>query len=474
MRRKGVLIAASLTASIVGAFVGMDLSQASRASACEPDQSRALTSGTVVGQGIGIPAVVGGRSLVVVGRNGVRDAFDPQGAGAGVLRDVTSRPGSGTAYVLDRRGADVVVIVNGREQIRLTQPTEATDPSWSSDGRLVWSLGSRLRVWSPDTSSTLDIAAPPAAIGVFSPVFATDDAIVSVVAEPEPGFTRTENEGLDNLWRYELRTRRWSRVTAFHATGEHWVAIRTPVVRDDGSLEFVLVRGLATATRMPAFELWRVPAGGVPSQVRDLPREMYLAGSLDGRRVWNIYDQASGEWRLYSEASARTLVDLGCGAALVDPRSVPDPDLTPPRLDAVLTSPPSPTPTPTVTPTSTPTVTPTSTPTTTPTSTPTAVPTATVTPTIAPDPADSYIAGILVGDFASPETADTAVQTILATFGETTPVEVVDSTTAPNIVRPGVWAVVMLLPDGLDPLAALADFRSRLPEYQDWSWVVSV
>ena len=49
-----------------------------------------------------------------------------------------------------------------------------------------------------------------------------------------------------------------------------------------------------------------------------------------------------------------------------------------------------------------------------------------------------------------------------------------NSTTAPNIVRPGVLAVVMLLPGDADPLAALADFRSRLPEYQDWSWVVSV
>jgi len=50
----------------------------------------------------------------------------------------------------------------------------------------------------------------------------------------------------------------------------------------------------------------------------------------------------------------------------------------------------------------------------------------------------------------------------------------VNSTTAPNVVRPGVWAVVMLLPDDVEPLAALDDFRSRLPEYRDWSWVVSV
>jgi cell division septation protein DedD len=466
MHRKAVLIASSLIASVVGASVGVDLSQASRAGACEPDQSRALISGSAVAEGSGFSAVVGGRSVVVMGTHGDRTAFVPAAADVGVVRHVTSRPGAGTAFVLDRRGADVVVIETGRGEMRLAQPAEASNPSWSSDGRLVWSLGSRLRLWSSLTSSAFDIAPPAAAIGVFSPVFATDDTVVSVVAEPERGFTRSEGEGLDNLWRYGLRTHRWTRLTAFHASGERWVALRTPIVRDDGVLEFVLVRGVASATTMPAFELWRVSAGGVASQVRRLPREMYLAGRLEGRRIWNIYDRSSGEWRLYSETSAATLVDLGCGAALVDPRSVPDPDLVPPRLDTAPTATPTPTVTPTLTPT--PTVTPTLTP------APTASPTPTATPTVAPDPADGYIAGILVGDFASPEDADTAVQSIRASFGEATSVEVVNSTTAPNIVRPGVWAVVMLLPDGVDPLISLADFRSRLPEYQDWSWVVSV
>jgi hypothetical protein len=79
-----------------------------------------------------------------------------------------------------------------------------------------------------------------------------------------------------------------------------------------------------------------------------------------------------------------------------------------------------------------------------------------------------------VGDFASPEDANTAVADIHTAFGESTPVEVVDSMTAPNIVRPGVWAAVMLLPAGVDPLAALTDFRARLTQYQGWSWVVAV
>ncbi len=469
MRRKAVLIAVTITASLIGAFGGADLSRASRPAACEAEGGRSLTPVAAAGPGDGIPAVVGGRSLVVVGGEGRRETFLPRVAGPAVVRDATLRPGSGIAFVLDRRGPDDVVIETDHDEIRLAQPTEASDPSWSSDGRLVWSLGSRLRLWSPATSSTVDIAPPPGAIGVFSPVFTTDDVIDSVVAEPEPGFSRTEDDGLDNIWRYDLRSRRWSRVTAFHASGEHWVVIRTPIVRDDGSVEFVLVRGLATATRMPAFELWRMPAGGDASKVRDLPREMYLAGTQDGRRIWNLYDQSSGEWRLYAEASATTLVDLGCGAALVDPRSVPDPDMTPAWLDAVPAPTPTPTPTPTVSPIPSPTPTPTPTPT-----PPTPTPTPTAQPTIGPSPADGFIAGILVGDFATPEDANTAVADIRAAFDETTPVEVVDSLTAPNIVRPGVWAAVMLLPSDVDPLAALADFRARLPQYQGWSWVVAV
>ena len=461
MRRKAVLIAATLTATLVGAFAGADLSRASRPVACDAETGRALTPVSAARQGGGIPAVVAGRSLVVVDGEGRRESFLPRVSGPEVVRDAALRPGTGIAFVVDRRGPDEVVIETGRDELRLAQPAEASDPSWSSDGRLVWSLGSRLRLWSPATSSVVDIAPPPGAIDVFSPVFATDDAVVSVVAEPEPGFSRTEDEGLDNLWRYDLRSRRWSRVTAFHASGEHWVAIRTPIVREDGSIEFVAVRGLATATRMPAFELWRIPAGGIVSKVRDLPREMYLAGTQEGRRIWNLYDQASGEWRLYAESSATRLVDLGCGAALVDPRSVPDPDMTPAWLDTA----PTPSPTPTITPTPSPTVSPTPQ---TPTSTPTAQ------PTIAPSPAGGSIAGILVGDFGTPEDANAAVADIHAAFGESAPVEIVDSMTAPNIVRPGVWATVMLLPAGIDPLAALTDFRARLPQYQGWSWVVAV
>ena len=190
--------------------------------------------------------------------------------------------------------------------------------------------------------------------------------------------------------------------------------------------------------------------------IRDLPREMYLAGTLGGRRVWNIYDQTSGEWRLFVQTSDHRLADLGCGAVAVDPRSVNDPDRGPaPDVDD---------------PTSTPIPTPTSA--TGPTPTDTSTPAPTQTPS--PDPVDGHVAGILVGDFGSIEAANDAAATIQEAFDGAATVEIVDSTTAPNVVRPGVWAAVMLLPADVDVLDALQELRSRLPQYQDWSWVVSI
>ena len=122
MRRKAVLIAATLTATLVGAFAGADLSRASRPVACDAETGRALTPVSAARQGGGIPAVVAGRSLVVVDGEGRRESFLPRVAGPEVVRDAALRPGTGIAFVVDRRGPDDVVIETGRDELRLAQP----------------------------------------------------------------------------------------------------------------------------------------------------------------------------------------------------------------------------------------------------------------------------------------------------------------------------------------------------------------
>ncbi len=453
MGHRTSLVSFAVAASVVGALAGVGLGRAAGVAACDDTRS-SFGGSAAVSMGVGLLAVVGADAVVDIAADRRRLVDPVSTEGAEIVRHVAAEPGIGTAYVVDRRGADQVVMVTPARTITLEQPGEATHPSWSTDGRLVWSLGSRLRVWSPH-ADTFDVPTPPGTLGAFSPVFDGDDAIVAIVAEHEPGFLRTEDEGVDNLWRFDLIDRHWERLTAFHARGDRFVAIRTPILRADGTLEFVQIGGRSSLTALPAFALWRISKDGVATQVRPLPREMYLAGTLGGRRVWNIFDQAAGEWRLYAERSPTTLVDLGCGAAMVDPRSVDDPDRTPARPELG--------PVPTLSP---------GTPI--PTQIPTIAPTSTDKPTTPPSPEDGYRSGVLVGDFSTLEAASAAAADIRSAFGEAAVVEVVDSAIAPNIVRPGVWAAVLLVPDGTDALVALSDLRSRLPAYQDWSWVVSV
>ena len=350
MRRKAVLIAATLTASLVGAFAGVDLSRASRPVACEAESGRALTPVAAARHGGGIPAVVGGRSLVVVDGEGRRETFLPRVAGSG--RGSRRRAATGVRHRV-RPGSSGTRRRGHRDRSRRAPARPAgrgvgirpgrRTAGWCGRSARVCGSGrprhrprstSRLLRGRSACSRRCSRRTTPSSRWWPSPSRAS--------REPRTRASTTSGATICGPAAGRASPRSTPR-------GEHWVAIRTPIVRDDGSVEFVLVRGLATATRMPAFELWRMPAGGVASKVRDLPREMYLAGTQDGRRIWNLYDQSSGEWRLYAEASATTLVDLGCGAALVDPRSVPDPDMTPAWLDTVPTPTPAPTPTPTPT-----------------------------------------------------------------------------------------------------------------------------
>jgi hypothetical protein len=52
-------------------------------------------------------------------------------------------------------------------------------------------------------------------------------------------------------------------------------------------------------------------------------------------------------------------------------------------------------------------------------------------------------------------------------------VDVVDASTAPLAIRPGVWGAILRLPGDVDATASLSEFRRRLPAYAANSWVVT-
>ena len=227
-----------------------------------------------------------------------------------MLRHVASRPGIGTAFVLDRRGADDVVIETGRDRSASTQPTEATHPSWSPDGRLVWSLGSRLQA----------LVAGRRVHDRHRAASGRDRRVLAGVrgggrhrgrgrASPSRGSTRHEDEGLDNLWRYELSD---APLVAHHVVPRH----RRSDGRRSGPRSCAttarssscVVRGVASAThgcRRSSSGAYR--RRGVASEVRGLPREMYLAG--EPGRAAHLEHLRPGERRVggsYSESSVTT------------------------------------------------------------------------------------------------------------------------------------------------------------------------
>ena len=206
----------------------------------------------------------------------------------GMVRHVATAPDTGTAYVVDRRGADTVVALTPHGTLTFPQTGEATHPTWSSRGDLAWSVGTGLRVRTADGGGVRRIPTPVPGGRLFSPVFRSPRSVVAVLSSP-PSAAVPEDERLNNLWRYDLPTGRWHRVTGFTAGSDRWTAVRTPIRRGDGSLEFVTITGRGSATHEPRFALWSL-TGGAARELRTLPGERYLAGEMGGDRLWNVPD----------------------------------------------------------------------------------------------------------------------------------------------------------------------------------------
>jgi hypothetical protein len=392
--------------------------------------------GLVSGQGVW--SVAGGRLVsvdagrVVTGAGlasvGARRALATS-IGQGTIKHLAVRRGVGTAFVIDRAGADVVVATTREGVDVLPQVAEASHPVWSASGRLAWSTGSFIVVRDPVTGETDQLSAPIRGASVFAPVFLSDRRIAAVVSAPNDRVP--EGEQLGDLWATKMAGTRWLRLTHFHAAGDRWVTIRTPVAHA-GAIDFVRVSARASSTEAPRFELWRYEHGAA-TRVRRLDGERYLAGRLGGQLVWNRPDPMHGKHLLQVER-AGAFHTIGCGAVLVDPIDVADPDrqgggsYVPFRAD-----PPD--------------------------------------PGAATDVSAEEVA-VIVGDFPTLGEAE-AVATQIQRAYPGSFVEVVDSADAPLAIRPGVFGALLHLPQDADPSAAITTFRATLPAYTSNSWIVT-
>jgi hypothetical protein len=350
--------------------------------------------------------------------------------GQGPIKHTAFRPGVGTAYVIDRAGADIVIAMTREGRDVLPQTAEASNPTWSTSGRLAWSTGSAILVRDPVSGKIDELPAPVRGAIVFAPVFLSDRQIAAVVSPPNDDPV-PEGEQLNDLWVTDVAGTRWRRLTHFRAEGDDWVAVRTPIARA-GGIDFVRVSARGSSTAAPVFELWRY-AHGAASRVRRLAGERYLAGRLRGQLVWNRPDPSNDRFVLQVE-QAGGMRTIGCGAVLVDPIDVPDPDrrsggsyvpLREERPDLGMAS-----------------------------------------------DAGAEEISVIVGDFQTVAEAEAVVREIRRGYPGSL-VEVVENEDAPLAIRPGVFGALLHLPREADPSAAIAAFRAALPGYTSNSWVVT-
>jgi hypothetical protein len=397
----------------------------------DPAARPVVLPASAASSGGGIWVAVGG-DLTRLGPGGDLAVADARAAVGTSVRHIANVPGVGTAFIEDGAGTDTVVLETEAGSVRIPQRAEAVNPSLSARGDLAWSVGTQIRIRRARSGAIRRLPVPVQGGLAFSPVFVPDGDLVVAVAHPA---TRAvpEDERLDDLWRVTPRGR-WRRLTSFVADDDRWAAVRTPVPAPGGGVDFVLVRGRGSATREPRFALMHLEAGRL-TRLRLLDREMYLAGFDGHARLWNVPDLPAARVDLVRESHGGELTTIGCGAVLMDPIDVVDPDRAagaggpaPPRA-------PSP---------------------------PQTAPPATATGEI----------GILVGDFVTPEAAETVAAEVRATVSGGERARLVDATTSPHAVRPGAYGVLLPLAPEADPQAALAAFRASLPAYASSSWVV--
>jgi hypothetical protein len=355
--------------------------------------------------------------------------LDPCGevvVGTGMLRHLATGE-EATAIVNDLAGADQLLTIDPSGISVIDTHGEVTHPTWSDEGELAWAEDLEvIRVSSADRSSITTIVPPEHALGAFSPYF-TEDAIVAVLQEPSPATTH-EDDGLDNLWRYDLDKQSWSKLTDFNSTRDRWSVIRTPVVGPDGSVLFVRITADPSQTREPRFELWRAVDDGA-TKVRALPGEMYLAGVRGDRLLWNAVSRSCSGWAVFAEGPDG-LTEVGCGHVTTDPFEVdPDAAMDDDHDDGHHGD-----------------------------------------ETGAADSSEAIGLTVLVGDFRSPAAAR-SVRDVL-------PVEmrghVVGHSQARDLVRPGAWAVLSPVPQGTDPELSLERVRATLRGCRCGAWLAPV
>lgn len=193
--------------------------------------------------------------------------------------------------------------------------------STSDDGVLIAvATGEGVVVFTTHGVEMSRIAAPLPGSIVLGLAWSGESDIVAVVDAPAAGVS-TEFAGNQNLFVLNLDSGSWRQVTSFATDAGTWTAVMTPVVAG-GVVWFVVQRGLSSGGLDDVVtELWQVEPGEEPRPVRGVPPTVFLAGTADGRMVWD-FSEEFGTRLLGVEQNGQLRV-VACGSVLARPVTLP-------------------------------------------------------------------------------------------------------------------------------------------------------
>jgi hypothetical protein len=171
-------------------------------------------------------------------------------------------------------------------------------------------------VTNPARLEPVELPRPVPAMLPGDAVWLNEQRLVFVVDETVEGVS-SEFAALANLWL--LDGDRITQITEFVADEQAYTIAATPVRLDEQRLAFVALSGRSAADRSELRnELYTMSiSDDLPTNVRDLPIDTYLAGQLATELLLNV-PASYGEW-LLAIPQGSGLAILGCGAALVEP-----------------------------------------------------------------------------------------------------------------------------------------------------------
>lgn len=299
----------------------------------------------------GVPLVAADGALVSEDGTTLRRATE-----GSAVRNLTTS-GSRVAYIEDRRGPDRLVVSDRDGKIATTYAGdgELAQLAVSSRGVLVVDHHAKgattLGLVNADGQLAREFESPVPGLQLSYPAWTGEDALVAV-QEPlgsrwsGSDMARTDQSKLSvrldeefanqtNLWRLDLSSGRWTRLSDFSSDEDRWTNVATPTVHDDGRVSFIVTSGLGSGTSGDiTFDEWQIAPGATePTHVRNLPTDMYLAGaqSPQGDPLYVRRIGEGAQWDV-GTLSDGTFDRLGCGALRVDNLDV-DPDLEPSSSD---------------------------------------------------------------------------------------------------------------------------------------------